>query len=146
MSELYYARNSRGDRQTRAMQDLAERGVCLFCELPARAEQPVLYEGRHWFVTGNLYPYKGTRLHLLLVPREHVRDVLDLTKAAQGDLWPTLAWVRERYQLEHYGLGSRNGDCRYTGGTIAHVHVHVLVGDVTDPDHEPVRMKFSSRV
>jgi diadenosine tetraphosphate (Ap4A) HIT family hydrolase len=45
------------------------------------------------------------------------------------DFWTVLAMVRERYGLGHYGLGIRNGDCRFTGATITHVHAHVLVGD-----------------
>jgi ATP adenylyltransferase len=53
--------------------------------------------------------------------------------------------VREHHGLTHYGLGGRNGDCRYTGGTIYHVHVHVIVGDVTNPEHQPVRLRLSSR-
>jgi len=39
----------------------------------------------------------------------------------------------------------RNGDCRYTGATIGHVHAHVLVGDAEAADAPPVRMRFSAR-
>jgi diadenosine tetraphosphate (Ap4A) HIT family hydrolase len=51
--------------------------------------------------------------------------------------------VAEAGGLRHYGLGIRNGDCRFTGATIEHVHAHVLVG--SDEEGEPpVRMRFSS--
>ena len=50
----------------------------------------------------------------------------------------------EKYQLTHYGLGVRNGDCRFTGATITHVHAHVLVSSGADGD-PPVRMRFSGR-
>ena len=52
--------------------------------------------------------------------------------------------LAERYQLQHYGLGVRNGDCRFTGATIAHVHAHVLVS-AAEPGAAPVRMRFSGR-
>jgi len=51
--------------------------------------------------------------------------------------------VRERYGLGHYGLGVRNGNCSFTGATIAHVHAHVLVGP-EDGSAPPVRMRFSA--
>ena len=56
-----------------------------------------------------------------------------------------LGAVAREHQLSYYGLGVRNGDCRYTGATIAHVHAHVLVGDAGAGDAPPVRMRFSSR-
>jgi ATP adenylyltransferase len=105
----------------------------------------VLRETPHWIVTPNRFPYGGTKTHLLLVPTAHVTDLLDLPAEAQADYWSVLGWVRDHLNLEYYGLAARNGDCRYTGGTISHVHVHVLVGDVEDPEHQPVRVRLSSR-
>jgi diadenosine tetraphosphate (Ap4A) HIT family hydrolase len=144
---LYYLGNARTERQLADMVELATSGSCLFCpdQLAADPDQPILHRTPHWTVTPNEFPYAGTALHLLLVPDEHVTDLLDLSVPAQADFWAALGWVRERYALTYYGLGSRNGDCRYTGGTIYHVHVHVIVGDVADPGHQPVRLKLSSR-
>lgn len=160
---LYYFGNCRTEAQRAEMERLDAAGVCLFCPdvLRAHATQQVLRETDHWMVTPNEFPYAGTRLHLLLIPKEHVTDLLDLSPASRADFWEALAWVRGRYGLSNYGLGSRNGDSRYTGGTIRHLHVHVLVGtgDAQDAaeagrggddgdDGEgftPVRMKFSSK-
>jgi ATP adenylyltransferase len=142
---LYCLANSRTEEQRADMVRLEEAGLCLFCPEVLRAEHEVLHETAHWTVTPNRFPYRGTALHLLVVPKEHVTDLLDLSVAAQADYWPVLSWVRDRFGLTHYGLAARNGDCAYTGGTISHVHVHVLVGDVEDPDHQPVRVRLSSR-
>jgi ATP adenylyltransferase len=141
---LYHLGNSRGDEQSAYMRQLEADGICLFCPpyLAADPAQEILHRTAHWTVTPNRYPYAGTRLHLMLVPDEHVTDLLDLSEPARQDFWAVLGWVRDRYGLAYYGLGARNGDCRYTGGTIAHVHVHVIVGD---PDAGPVRFKVSSR-
>jgi len=62
-----------------------------------------------------------------------------------ADFWTAMRKVRERFGLEHYGLGVRNGNCNFTGATIAHVHAHVLVGDPDLDPEVPVRMRFSSR-
>jgi len=80
-----------------------------------------------------------------MIPDDHVEDLVDLSPEALSDFWVALAWARNQYSPGHYGLGVRNGDPRFTGGTIRHLHVHLVVGDVDDPQHEPVRMKLSSR-
>jgi diadenosine tetraphosphate (Ap4A) HIT family hydrolase len=96
-------------------------------------------------VTPNAFPYQGTKLHLLVVPHQHANDMLDLDDEALGDFWTALRLIRERFGLDHYGLGARNGNCSFTGATIAHVHAHVVVGDPALDPEVPVRMRFSSR-
>jgi ATP adenylyltransferase len=144
---LYHFRNTRTPQQHADMLRLEAAGICIFCpeQLARDPDQPILHRTPHWTVTPNEFPYPGTALHLLLVPDEHVTDLLDLSAEARQDFWTALGWVRDRYALAFYGLGARNGDCRYTGGSVYHVHVHVIVGDVADPEHEPVRLKLSSR-
>jgi ATP adenylyltransferase len=144
---LYCFENYRTAEQLAEMRRLEAAGLCLFCpdSLSRHATQQILLQTRHWSVTPNEFPYPGTLLHLLLVPSQHAADMLDLDQEVQQDFWPVLRAVRDRYHLSYYGLGIRNGDCRFTGATIRHVHAHVLVGD-TDPENGAVvRMRFSSR-
>jgi ATP adenylyltransferase len=139
--------NHRTAEQLAEMQRLQAAGLCLFCPEGLRwhARQRILWETSHWTVMPNEFPYRGTSLHLLLVPHEHANDILDLGSASQRDFWNALAMIRERFDLKHYGLGIRNGDCRFTGATVTHVHAHVLVGDTASATEVPVRMRFSSR-
>jgi ATP adenylyltransferase len=143
----YCLENYRTAEQLADMRELEARGLCLFCPdgLREHNRQRVLRETRHWTITPNEFPYPGTALHLLLVPHQHVGDLVDLDPEAQADFFTALRWVRDHYELTHYGLGVRNGDCRYTGATIRHVHAHVLVGDPATQPEVPVRMRFSSR-
>ena len=143
----YCLENYRTAEQLADMRQLEAEGVCLFCPegLSRQTRQQILFQTRHWTVTPNAFPYPGTVLHLLLVPQQHAADLLDLDEDVRQDFWTALAQVRSRCDLGYYGLGVRNGDCRFTGATIRHVHAHVLVGD-TDPDTAAVvRMRFSSR-
>lgn len=144
---LYHVGNARHADQAEQMRRLEEAGVCIFC--PGHVDDPddphVVMTSPDWVVRHNAYPYASTKLHLLLVPRRHVRDLLDLTDAELAGFWRVGRELRERYDLAFYGLGARCGDCRYTGGTIEHVHVHLVVGDVERPEHSPVRLKLSSR-
>jgi ATP adenylyltransferase len=144
-SALYNLDNARSAEQLADMQALAARGVCVFCpeQLRHDPDQPILHETEHWILTPNEFPYAGAQLHLLLVPLLHVEDVLDLPVAALQDFWNALGFVREHYQLDHYGVGMRNGDTRQTGATIAHAHTHILVSD--PGESTPLRMRFNAK-
>ena len=144
---LYFVGNARYADQAERMRALEAAGVCLFCpdQVDELGDPDVVLREHDWVVRRNAYPYRNTRLHLLVVPRRHVADLLDLTDEELAGFWSVGRALRERYDLAFYGLGARCGDCRYTGGTIEHVHVHLLVGDVDDPEHAPVRLKLSSR-
>ena len=143
---LYCMDNHRSAEQLAKMLRLEAAGLCLFCpEGLQRYPLQEIEKTDHWTVTHNEFPYKGTSLHLLVLPHEHANDILDLTPAAQRDFWDTLAKIREQFGLKYYGLGIRNGDCSFTGATIAHVHAHVVVGDIASATEVPVRMRFSSR-
>jgi diadenosine tetraphosphate (Ap4A) HIT family hydrolase len=144
---LYCFGNARTAEQLAEMRRLDAAGICLFCPdgLARHARQRILLRTRHWAVTPNEFPYRGTSLHLLLVPDQHAAGLLDLSEEVRQDFWQALAAVTREHKLSHYGLGVRNGDCRYTGATIRHVHAHVLVGDTEATDGPPVRMRFSSR-
>jgi ATP adenylyltransferase len=143
---LYYLGNSRSQGQTEDMITKEAKGLCIFCPEHLRADpsQRVAHESGHWIVTPNQYPYAGVLHHFLLVPKVHVTDVLDLSPAAFADMQRALSWVRKTYGLTYWSFGSRNGDFRYTGATIAHVHIHVLVGDPAQHDESPVILYLSS--
>jgi diadenosine tetraphosphate (Ap4A) HIT family hydrolase len=144
---LYYFANHRTDDQLDQMRRLEAAGICLFCpqRLAEDPDQCVVHRGAHWTVVRNRFPYRQTRLHYLLVPDEHVIDMVDLSEPAQLAFWTALAWVRDHHGLTYYGLAARNGDCEHTGGTVRHLHIHLIQGDIDDPGHQGVRVRLSSR-
>jgi diadenosine tetraphosphate (Ap4A) HIT family hydrolase len=141
VTSLYYLGNFRTDEQLASMRQLEADGVCIFCPEHLSRNPRAVHRSAHWTVVPNAFPYRGTRLHYLLVPAEHVTDMVDLSPAAQQDFWAALTWARDEHQLTAYGLAARNGECEYTGGTIRHLHIHLLQGD---PEQESVRVKLSS--
>ena len=143
---LYCLENHRTEDQLLRMRQLESRGVCLFCPegLASHSGLAPVWRSESWTVAPNDFPYKGTSLHLLLIPDEHVTDLVDLSTEARAGLFEALAFARAEYDLQHYGLGVRNGRCEFTGGTIRHLHMHVLVGDPGLAAETPVRMRFSS--
>ncbi len=140
---LYHLDNYRTAEQLADMRRLEAAGICLFCpeHLAADERQRIVHRTAHWTVTPNEFPYAGTKLHLMLIPDEHVSDLLDLTPDGPGRLLDRARLGREHHGLDYYGLAARNGDPRFTGGTIVHLHVHLIVGE---QGAEPVKFKLGS--
>lgn len=147
MTKGYSLDNARFGEQADQMKDLAARGVCAFCweHFENEHREPIELKTEHWIISKNDYPYDGSKIHLLLVPKEHVGTFAELSPEARRDFADTVVRAEKKWDLKHYALGMRSGDMRYTGGTVEHLHAHIVVGDVDDPGHEPVRFKMSSR-
>ncbi len=131
---LYYLPNARSPEQRAEMVRLESEGVCIFCPQHYGREggKVILHANDTWSVAANDYPYSGTKHHLLLLPHDHVTSMAELSPAARDGFWEILDRVRDDFGLDYFGLGSRNGDPRFTGATIMHLHVHIIVAD---PDY-----------
>ena len=135
---LYHLPAARSDEQREYMDDLERRGICVFCLEHEHAE--VELEGEHFYVTRNLYPYRGTREHWLIVPRAHVRAFDELPDAAGAELWA----LKRRLKGDAAATATveRSGDMRYNGGSVAHLHIHFVILD--EAPEKTVRFRVSA--
>jgi ATP adenylyltransferase len=147
MGSGYNHKAARLPEQAEQMKDLAARGVCAFCpeHIHAESRNKVNLETDHWFVKDNDYPYEGTKLHIMLIPKAHVSTISELPKAARQEFLEVVSQIEKLHKLTNYAVAMRSGDPTRTGGTVEHLHAHLIVGDTDDPNHEPVRVKVSSR-
>jgi ATP adenylyltransferase len=147
MSEhpLYNLEAARGEEQLARMRSLEAEGVCIFC--PEHAErwqrEPVDYTGEHWYVTRNDFPYEGAAAHYLIVARRHVSRFEELPEEAGTELWRIRRRLAEGLGAVAYATVERSGDMRFNGGSVAHLHVHMVALD-TAPS-ETVRFRVSAR-
>lgn len=143
----YNMHTARSQEQSGQMADLAKRGVCAFCpeNITTEQKEPIELTTEHWVVKKNDYPYDNTKLHLLFIPKEHVATLSQLSKPALAALPDIIVEIEKKWQLAHYAVGIRSGDMHRTGGSVEHLHGHVVVGDTGAEDHEPVRFKMSSK-
>jgi ATP adenylyltransferase len=143
----YNFHTARTSAQFAKMQTLAKDGICAFCPEHFRTfhDNPVEFETDHWIVAKNDYPYEHTSTHLLLVAKEHVSKLETLSPPARHDFMDVLARIEKDFKLFSFSVGMRVGDFRYNGGSVDHLHAHVVVGDFSNPeDHHKVRFKMSS--
>jgi len=76
--------------------------------------------------------------HTLIVPRQHVASIYELTSEEQASLWATVAQARQRLveDLHPDGFNIGLNDGVVAGQTIMHAHIHLIpryAGDVADP-------------
>lgn len=79
-----------------------------------------------------------TEGHTLIVPRQHIASLFELTVDEQAELWQLVAQVRsslvEQFHPDAFNIGINDGEA--AGQTIPHAHIHVVPryrGDVADP-------------
>jgi ATP adenylyltransferase len=126
-------------KQKQDMQDLAEANACLFCpEGLDLKKKRVFHRGKNWYVTPNDFPYKGTTVHVMIVPVRHVTGFTDLKEEELLELPTIIAWVNKEFDIKGAGLFCRYGDTTYTGATIHHFHIHIAQGHEKTTDSEPV--------
>nr|AIA17319.1 HIT domain protein [uncultured bacterium] len=137
--------NARFDNQRQVMEEIKTTGDCPFCQenLAKYHSKPVIRESTHWSLTENAYPYDGAKYHFLLIAKIHGETLADISPNAGADLFKLLAWVEKKYAIESGAFALRFGDIRYNGASVRHLHVHLIVGDVHNPDHEKIRFKMS---
>jgi diadenosine tetraphosphate (Ap4A) HIT family hydrolase len=142
---LYNFEAARGSEQLSRMRELEAEGVCIFCPEHAGRYQrePVEQTGEHWYVTRNDFPYEGAAAHYLIVARRHVSTFAELPDEAGAELWRIRRELAERLGAVAFATIERSGDMRFNGGSVAHLHVHLVA---LDPDPaKTVRFRVSAR-
>jgi len=146
MESFVVLEHARHDDQLSIMKKIQKEGFCPFCSENAdKAElMPVMKDGKYWHIRENRWPYKNTRVHLLLIHRHHTEELSDLEPAAWQELGELLKWLEKKYQVRGGALGMRFGDPQVNGGSVKHIHAQFIVGNITnksDPNYQPVRFR-----
>lgn len=135
--------------QRAVMEEIERLGICPLCPEHIRqyGPRPVLYEGTHWFIGRNTWPYPSTRLHLLFTPKQHLERLSDLTPAAWAELLELLQLVESACRLSAGAIGFRFGRPAETGASIWHFHAHLIVADqnTSQPGYERVRFPMGPK-
>nr|WP_042194258.1 histidine triad nucleotide-binding protein [Kibdelosporangium sp. MJ126-NF4]CEL21195.1 histidine triad (HIT) protein [Kibdelosporangium sp. MJ126-NF4] len=104
---------------------------CLFCRIVA-GELPstVVHQSDHTFAFRDLHPQ--SRTHILIVPRVHYTDAVDLAKNEPGLLGELVlagGAVAEQEGLAESGYRLVFNTGADGGQTVFHVHLHLLGGE-----------------
>ena len=138
--------NAREERQKEIMQELQSEGKCPFCmeNLFLFHTEPVLNAGPFWIVTRNMFPYKHTLHHFLLIARHHLESVNDFPDQMVLEAHQHRKWLIGEFQLTGGAFCQRFGDTNLSAGTLTHPHEHLIVPDLHSPGYAPVRFKIGT--
>ena len=109
--------------------------VCPFCvdfskkrEVFEYHKKPAIIHGKHWVVTENFDPYKGTKHHLLFVHRKHIVSFMEIQPPALKEFMEIARHLEKQFSLPAGVFMFRFGDTNYTGGSVNHLHAHFILG------------------
>ena len=142
--------NARGEKQIEIMKELETTGECFLCpDTISRISKkyegvatPIIYEDGDIFVKKNDFPYEGTKLHLLVVPKRHLTRIEEFTQEEFAKLKEVFAWINATYEVKGASLFMRYGEMTYTGASLSHLHFHVLHGEPSSKKSEAIRVKL----
>lgn len=100
---------------------------CLFCKIvDKKIPAQVLYEDDHVLVFLDVAPQAPG--HTMVIPKEHARNIIELSSAEVGPLFlgvkRTAELLKNKLQPEGVTIGINQG--RASGQEVDHLHVHLL--------------------
>ena len=124
--------NTRSMEQIRRMEALKKAGVCYFCRKGSEEKVTtphIIYEKEFWYVTPNNFPYEGSEHHYVVVPKRHLKDLVEILPDEAIELFEKIIpWLKKHLKATGYSMFVRSGNMKFTGATIDHLHFHFLVG------------------
>jgi len=97
---------------------------CPFCNYNRRQEY-LVQEGNTCAIIANKYPYLYG--HLLVIPKRHITDILDLNKDEDKDLMlltkRAIKMLKEAFHPDGFDVGYQT---KMGGGTLDHIHFHIV--------------------
>lgn len=114
---------------------------CVFCAAQAKPDGPdnwIVVREPHAFVILNIYPYNSG--HVMVCPARHVTAMSELSPEEGAALFAltarTVDLLRSAMNAEAVNMGANLG--RAAGGSIDHLHVHLVPRWTGDTNFMPV--------
>ncbi|MDX9785582.1 MAG: HIT domain-containing protein [Desulfobacterales bacterium] len=103
---------------------------CLFCKIShGETDTPLLFENNTIVVFRDINPHAP--VHLLIVPKKHIRSINDLTESDRDIVAQALITARD--MAKEHGIDSSGYKLLFNvekggGQVIFHLHLHLLGG------------------
>jgi diadenosine tetraphosphate (Ap4A) HIT family hydrolase len=115
--------------------------LCPLCTLKWHTN-PILKTLGKWFVTETFQPYPNAAMHFLIIGKQHKKSLMELTPSDWNDISALQKWAIKKYDIKGGGIAMRFGDTAYTGATIVHIHMHLIVPKLKRGRAIPVMFPF----
>ncbi len=141
MKKLFVDQNNAVSRPTGVygdvIRDIAKDGVCPFCsESLSKYHNKPLAEKRFWWVTDSRYPYSPVHHHCLIIHKEHITHIDELSSEAWSELNEILKQETQVRKIAGGTLMLRFGETCFTGASVSHLHAHLVQSNPDDPSYD----------
>ncbi len=126
--ERYYGDNP---ELLKKYKEVTVKGECPFCEENIKKEGfQVVMKTNNWQVVRNPFPYKGSRIHFLIIPKRHVISLAALFPKEWNQMSEIINILFQRFPslVKGFGLAIRDG--KIGGVTLYHLHFHLIAPKV----------------
>ncbi len=104
---------------------------CLFCKIAAgQIPATIVYQDEHIVAFRDLHPQ--AKDHILLIPREHIVSIAELTKEHRpllANIYIAAQKVAHQLGIEQSGYRIVTNVGKDSGQTVFHLHFHLLGGE-----------------
>jgi diadenosine tetraphosphate (Ap4A) HIT family hydrolase len=112
----------------KVMKEIVAAKVCPFCPEHFKWHtKPILRREKGWLITESFNPYPNTAYHLLIIGEKHRERFEELKPRDWETIVHLVKWAINKFSISGGGLTMRFGDSTYTGATVTHLHLHLLV-------------------
>ncbi len=119
---------------------IANDGVCPFCpEHFAKYHKKTLEGKKFWTITDNMYPYKPSKHHRLIIHREHITHIDQVSPPAWHELMEIFLSEVATKKITGGTLIMRFGETKFTGASVSHLHAHIVQSDPDDPGYDKTK-------
>lgn len=94
---------------------------------PEYIEQEILFITDFWHVSKNRFPYDGVELQFLVVAREPVYKLEDMSDEMWLDLKTVWQKIIREYEVDGGALCFRFGNPARSGASLTRVHCHIIM-------------------
>lgn len=125
--ELFCLEGCRTYKQYYSMRQGFERQICAFCHPDPELNRIVWQDD--WMMVWHIHEkFMRTelRLHILIVPKRHVRFMADLSVAEWVSLGFATEWTKQHFNYSGGLFHARDGDMQKNAGTVPHLHINIF--------------------
>lgn len=132
--------NARAGLYADVIANIAEKKICPFCpEHITTIHKNPIEEHSAWLVTDNMYPYRPTKQHVLIVHRQHIEGMDQVSSDAWAELRVIIKAETAKRGIVGGSFFLRFGETKFTGASVTHLHAHLIQSDPDDPTYDSAK-------
>ncbi len=145
--ERFCLEGCRSYKQYYKMRRQFESDICAFCH-PDPGLNEIIWQDPHFMVwpVHEEFRRPELKLHILIVPKRHVRFIADLSDNEWLSLGEAARFVRYEFAYTGGLFHAREGDMRNNAGTVPHLHINIFEPNGSGEVRVPVFKDSHDRV